>query len=405
MDESSQLTFGVEIEFVIETKQSDFDRWGIRPIQMQSPYDFFTDPRIYQLVILTMRNAGLYVKDVEIDNASPSTDYSGWTVTSDGSIDIRDGGNTDAALQDSTVVNAQASMTSNAQAGAEYPHVQPSVRPHFHHQTWAVSELTNLGWPAPSLSGMTRSGIEVKSPVLDFSEAGFAEVYRAVEALRQTLRVWANNSCGLHVHVGCRSGILPLPTLRSGAALMVTFEHQLNTLHTRDRLTSEYAIGFDNHAHFWSLSRLERVARIHAGDIDTVNQLVRLMCPNDARLAYNFMPLFQTNQQASLGTIEFRAHAGSVDAERVVAWAQLVTGLMYYAHSAPTCDQMALIQTHAHDETFDVFHLIQSIGLSDWPFVAYYARVGLSSPLRTAQEDAMIRWSVGQELASYAADE
>lgn len=73
------------------------------------------------------------------------------------------------------------------------------------------------------------TGLEISTPILDMSELddGLPRLSRVLSALRKTgMRVLANESCGLHIHVGTRSG-MRLMHAKKVATLVALLEHHV----------------------------------------------------------------------------------------------------------------------------------------------------------------------------------
>ena len=83
--------------------------------------------------------------------------------------------------------------------------------------------------------------IELISPVLVYSAAALEKVERVVELLVSKFALYANESCGLHVHVGNADRGFSLRTLKNFCSLITVFEDQLASLHTIDRVHNPFA--------------------------------------------------------------------------------------------------------------------------------------------------------------------
>lgn len=176
--------------------------------------------------------------------------------------------------------------------------------------------------------GSVRGGCEVVSPILK-GDAGLEQLRRVMEVLTQN-GCTVNRTCGLHVHVGARGA-----TARQVANVARMFiRHELNF----DRIVSPSRRGNENHycqsnrararAELPTMQRLRRA--------ETIQSVGTVVCgsygPGYHHSRYHKL---NTSAYATHGTIEFRQHQGTVDAEKACHWVRLVTGFVAVAFSAP----------------------------------------------------------------------
>jgi hypothetical protein len=184
----------------------------------------------------------------------------------------------------------------------------PCNAEHYNHNVRASWKIVTDG----SLSDRHGVGMEVVSPILR-SEADFAAI-RTVSAVLLAGGCKINKTCGLHVHVGLprREHRLPINVLR----LYNAFEPVLDSLMPPARRGS--ANGYARPTAF--------NARVSGA-----NDL------NALRMAYGSDRYRKVNLESIWrhGTIEYRQHAGTIEAEKIIAWATLVLKLTAMANSAP----------------------------------------------------------------------
>ena len=291
-----KLTFGVELEFVLGyLLKSGWDRHLIeserqgasrneRSIELQAH-----DKRERNRIVLKLRETGLDVNDVH------ETDYARWTVASDGSVSAR-----------------EASL---------------SLVQHWANGTKSV--LTEEG-----RRNLLFCDVEVKSRVLPCNACSFQEVDKVVTAIVKNFPVFVNESCGLHVHVGNQRQGFPLQTVKNLATLVTCFEKQFNQLHPLHRLQAEYSMQQTT-----AFEPEDRDPWYIAGLIDGFEDLETFLNTfgkdrTDKALfehhwCYNF-----NNLQLSWTkkTIEFRQHAGSLDADTILRWVNFACALVALSH-------------------------------------------------------------------------
>jgi hypothetical protein len=176
------------------------------------------------------------------------------------------------------------------------------------------------------------SGLELVSPPLK-GKAGLKMVRKALEVLN-TLGCEVNKTCGLHVHHDARD--LDLPSWKRALSMYVRFETVIDSVHPTSRRDNTYC---------------RRMVR-WGGVESTVAEI------NSARLRQTLTNLWGTrytkvNTQAFLrhGTLEYRQHAGTLNADKVCNWIVL-TQLMLTAAK----------QDRAYTSTETLADLMQAVG-------------------------------------------
>ena len=318
MNEPLDLTFGVELEFVIRVLPSMVQDRVRELNEMLADYDGAIGPRqaVYFDISETLRSISLEVYPFTV--RALDRGYEKWTVDHDSSIIPRQG----------------------------------------------INEKGPLG-------KYTYIPIEVKSRVLLFDDFSLTEIRKAVTAINLRHNVTVNSSCGLHVHVGNLKRGFPLQTLRNFSTFVAAFERQLSTLHDSDRLHSSWAVPLSASSSLAGLSRLGRARALT--QVRDLSSLVRLVNPCFYRhTAYNLLHLVPLDSPKALRTVEFRQHAATMEPARIVPWIQVAAGLVRFAHCAGPLAVTRLVVERANDPDFDVVQLLRAVGLG--PVASYYRR-------------------------------
>lgn len=204
--------------------------------------------------------------------------------------------------------------------------------------------------------------VELKTPVLDCSGPALKQVETVVELLGSKFKLYTNESCGLHVHVGNEDRGFDLRTLQNFCSLVLAFRHQFDSLHSPDRLKNEYVkpirMEFDPEAPL-----REKLSFID--NSNTVDDLVSLMHhPNyDGYLAYGFLKL-RDNPGIPFRTIEFRQHQSTLDPERITNWVMMAYNLVGIAHN-DSAGLSNLIEKHSHKNSYTILDLFNDLKLPD----------------------------------------
>lgn len=161
-------------------------------------------------------------------------------------------------------------------------------------------------------------GVEVVSPILT-GQAGLKEVQKVARALRKA-GGRANSTCGLHVHVGARDlSPLHVQTIISRYA---AFEPMIDAILPTSRRNNQFALPMAN--------------------LLSVRPDVLNTAPSVANIA-NLLSTryYRVNVLSYLrhGTLEFRQHSGSVEAEVITNWILFV--LNFVEASTPPATRSA----------------------------------------------------------------
>lgn len=298
-----RLTFGIEIEFVVCYKPETYQD-GLLTAEGQL-WTSEASPTLHQQCGILVR---VHMIQILIDNGFPTnrfreTDFSKWTVDTDG-----------------------------------------SVTPADYQESWY--------------------SIELQTPILVPSVAAFEDVERVVLLLRSNFHLYTNESCGLHVHVGNENRGFDLGTLKNFGSLITAFEKQLNSLHPTHRLESSYAqstkSAFPNISARERLSVIDRLPSIQ--DLIQQFHLNEEDCM-DKYMAFNFFNL-QESLPKPLRTIEFRQHQGTLDPGLIRSWAMVACHLVRLSITNGAAIR-SIIDRHIDDTTYTVVDLFRDLQLPD----------------------------------------
>ena len=227
--------------------------------------------------------------------------------------------------------------------------------------------------------------IELKTPVLIPSDAVLGEVERAVKLLVSIFELFINRSCGLHVHVGNENRGFNIGTLKNFCSLITVFENQLNWLHQPHRLYNMYAVLPHNAFPRGSSSR-QRLSSIDR--LETVEDLIlqfHLTAGGDfdKNMAYNFFNL-QECLTNPLRTIEFRQHQGTLDPRSISSWVRVACNLVRLSY-VDGAGIRNLIEKHIGDTNYNVVDLFQDLKLPN--LARFYASRRYSAASDEFEED------------------
>lgn len=305
-------TFGIEIEFIVAYNQADYAHklfLESRRLWEDNPgciHGCKFRPHIISHMIDVLREAGFSVNDLYCYN-----DYSNWSVDTDGSTD----------------------------AMPEYP-------------------------LDPEFEGLHFYGMELKTPVFFFSQVtpALCQIEKMLNTLQRNFKVFTNDTCGLHVHVGNREVGFPLDTLKSFAKLVTAFENQLSSVHPDHRIYNLHCRAPG--ANFPGRDPLEKIAIIN--DADSTETLVGCMssCRNgdSGGFAYNFTNLAINHE---INTIEFRQHEATLEVRAMGAWTILVCGLIQKCHGTDKEEISKFIHRHIDNETYTLIDLLDDLGFGE----------------------------------------
>ncbi|KAJ5033379.1 uncharacterized protein L3040_008497 [Drepanopeziza brunnea f. sp. 'multigermtubi'] len=316
MSSSSTITFGVELEFNLAYTLQD-----------QPP-----DPKqTRQLYFPSIPADHIYWRSNFVHPLAGGVEK---TISED-----------DVILKSICVSRTLASLIHNI---AGYP--VPGVFGNRNPAVWQVA--TDHSVKAPMPTAATRHyrwlPMEIKSPALPFSAASLQQVAHVCALLSDSFVVDAGvESAGLHVHVSAgssgRGKTFAFSTMHALLMLLWTCEPQFQTLHPphRQPCQNPYArsLRAASRLAFRYQSRRGQPPTVLQGlaELATCTTLVGLLdqATHYSRIKFmacNFLNAWQFARDDGLcddiPTVEFRAHEGTLDGERVVQWVSLICGLV-----------------------------------------------------------------------------
>ena len=305
------LTFGVEFEFAVAYNLAEHrNHAGLKP-----------ECLVHSYTIDVLRGIGL-----QVNERDAPTDYSKWTVGSDGSIEPR----------------------------PEDP-------------------------PLPE--GHDFFGVEIKTPIFYWSEndAAFQSMKIALHALQSNLRTFTNSSCGLHVHVGNRDLGFPGKALKRFTYLVTVFQDQLASLHPYHRVNNVHCRGPD--CNCGGNNVIKNIITIHK--LRATEELINLMRSNTdgtrRGFAYNMSGLLDDGEPP---TIEFRQHAATLEFMAVAAWVSLACGLVEKSFFMSHEELFSLFSRGLSDVVnYNILDLLTTLGMSG--LAAYYSNQTLHQHPKT----------------------
>ena len=215
--------------------------------------------------------------------------------------------------------------------------------------------------------------MELISRVLPWKRESFVEIRKVLDLVKSKyVIVERNSSTSTHIHIGAslEDKDWPLETLKKIAQLTLAFEHQINSLHSDDRIGNRYCRLNSECRYLWQLDPFLRGKAIEA--CDDLPSFVQLMNPDvNRQWAYNYTNLDRAYiPRTTKRTIELRQHRGCVNPDAIIAWLSLALGMVKYCHETPNPDHLKLWVDHVDDDSFDVFDFMKAIGVSN--LIPYY---------------------------------
>lgn len=220
-------------------------------------------------------------------------------------IDTENGNSVDNVVVNVNVGTGEAGNMTTRQFGVEIeivgttiPRVQDALSAAgIVTQSQEYNHRTAPTWKIVPDGSLTPGGFEVVSPILS-GEAGLAQV-RAVAAAIIAAGGKVDQSCGFHVHVNARD--LAIDSLVHIAARYNRFEEEINRFMPRSRRESRYCRSLSDLFMNHSIERILRGGTNYLGHLDRYHKV------NLAAFARH-------------GTVEFRQHSGTVNAEKMEKW-------------------------------------------------------------------------------------
>lgn len=181
---------------------------------------------------------------------------------------------------------------------------------HVTRDHWKIVTDGSLN-PAPAQRGMR--GLELVSPVLEGEEA--FETIRKASAVLLRAGCKINRTCGLHVHIDARGERLEF--FRSLVSLYRNFEPVIDEVQPASRRGASNSY----------CQPLTMVSEAAIRDAATIEQLA-------ARLVRGRYHKLNLQSFWRHGTVEFRHHAGTVEASKIIAWVKACQAMVAQAAGA-----------------------------------------------------------------------
>jgi len=170
---------------------------------------------------------------------------------------------------------------------------------------------TRSNWKIVS-DASVHGGWELVSPILDTKSGAFKDIQKVCAALNEA-GASVNRSCGFHVHVDARGA--ELGTIKNIVKFFYKFEPQFDKVVSDSRRNNRFCQS--NRVYFRDTN-------------DCFNQV------DQCRTIYELRGLFRWNRYHKLnleslerhGTVEFRQHQGTIDADKMIAWVKLCVGVV-----------------------------------------------------------------------------
>jgi hypothetical protein len=175
-----------------------------------------------------------------------------------------------------------------------------------------------------------RTGCELVSPVLR-GAAGIAEMRKVCQVVEQAgARI--RRSCGFHVHIGMEDQ--PVTTWRNLLRLYGHFEGAVDSFTSRSRRGT-------GNVYCKSTRNALRMNEVAVNSAETVRDLARAYAPDSGYMNSQGIDRFFKVNMASFwrhGTVEFRQHQGTVDADKAEHWVKFCLRMVAAAQAGVTPD-------------------------------------------------------------------
>lgn len=233
-------------------------------------------------------------------------------------------------------------------------------------QKWTVTNDTSIITnDHPGEKGFLECDVEIKSPAMRLRPKALRWVDDVLCLLTSQFNMYVNASCGLHVHIGNQRAGFPLQTLKTLSMLTAMFEHQLNSFHPSDRLSSLHAKGpskaFKGQNPWDTVQAIQNCA--------TRKQLL-LLYANEEGLDRNFAYNIPSMAAGLRKTIEFRQHEGTLDTMKIINWVQVAGGLVNAMHEISGFELARLISDNAFVPRYTAIDLLYRLKMEN--LVPYY---------------------------------
>ncbi|KAH7330148.1 putative amidoligase enzyme-domain-containing protein [Rhexocercosporidium sp. MPI-PUGE-AT-0058] len=190
--------------------------------------------------------------------------------------------------------------------------------------------------------------LEVRSPAYIFTPSALSEVRLACQTLAEDFCLLSVETSALHVHVGDGERSFDDETTRKLAAFIWAFEPQLNSIHPLHRQNTYYTTSMRASSRYstWYQERYDRIPSGITGALDLLACAdIAALCEQikdesgylkSCQVSFCGIKAASTNPEHGKKTVEWRQHEGTLDGEEVTNWIAVVMGIMYFVRDAPT---------------------------------------------------------------------
>lgn len=184
---------------------------------------------------------------------------------------------------------------------------------HYNHNTRPTWKIVTDS----SVSGRGRTGIEVVSPILR-GEDGLAEVTTVMNVLKAA-GCKVNRTCGLHVHIGVAH--LGVEKVKNFCRNYIKFEDFFDFIQPESRRQNNNQYIRSNRGVFGDYTSEATVNRAfdRIDTARTMQDLIDVLNPYSNRYYKLNLTAFRR-----YGTLEFRQHSGTIEAEKACNWVRLL---------------------------------------------------------------------------------
>ena len=227
-------------------------------------------------------------------------------------------------------------------------------------------------------------GAEVISRVMDYSSSWEEEIRKAVCAIQrgqsEDAIVMVNPSGGLHLHVGDGNNGLRFETIQKAMLIVVGFERLIDLMHDSYRISNGIDFCRTNYfmspsALLWYNSRYEFDLAAHLPlikDAQTWHELQEAIASNGKCSSYN---ISRQNSVDTISTIEFRQHAATFDAERIISWVHFGAQLVRFANDRSIDEIFEWVLCRCTDLDYSLMDFLEHLEVSKQCKLYYADRI------------------------------
>ncbi|KAK7968109.1 uncharacterized protein PG986_002386 [Apiospora aurea] len=267
---------------------------------------------------------------------------------------------------------------------------------------------------SPNRQLLSWVGLELISPAMRDEAASYSELERVVDFIKARYRARVNLACGLHVHTALGRQPVSLDALKQCAALLFAADSLVAEIHPRHRQENTFARPIrtqSNAAVGWTAIDAEKsyneapsnqygwfCDRDPQPEVrlrDAVREI--MACQSEGAIAwitatrytsgnYYFVKFALPNNDNP--TLEFRQHEGTLDAQRMSAWARFCAGIFRYAVQDLTPAKLDEVVAFCEEAESDksgklyLYELLESLGMAEQA-----RNLGLQPGMRTDPDD------------------